>query len=406
MLVRRREGAEAEEVVCGSADILRWVDAELPGASLSPPADSPAGAAVRTFLALAEAVDAEDMAYAFGGVVTHAQVTLARLRTVKGHLTALAEDAKAEERVRDAARARAAAIEERIASWQDGAALRARVEAAVLALLDALEAALELVGSGPFAAGAQYTLADVALTVFLAHARRHAALAEHVHARRRVSLYFTEVLLPRPSFAAADVWTGARCGKVPEVVAGALTVPLRALGAAWHDHVAVPVASTRAYKAAAEAWVDIANSTRVPVEEEVKPAIAHGVDACVVRPAHAAGAALHACVLMPTIEASAVVAHGMQQHVITPCAAAAHATGEAVSGAVHRVAEMPPVRATGEAVAAVMAPVVRAGHAAGDFAGEQCARAGHACARAGAAIEVAVTPVVNGVMDATLVRIA
>jgi glutathione S-transferase len=325
VLVRTPEGEGAsQEVVAGSRAILHYVASSLPGdAVLTPPEGSAAHALMTSFLDMHDAIDAEDLAFAFGGLVTHAQVTRARVRTVAKRLAALRDDESAEAGVRDAAGARVEVLEARLARWEDSEALRAGLDAAVAALLDALQASLSHVGSGPFACGASYTLADVALTVFLAHAQRHAHVRAAVEARKQVRLYWSELVSRRTSFVTADVWTSARCGKAPEFVAVALAAPLRAFGGMWHRHVATPIASSQTYKKAATAMVDFQNDWAVPLEEEVKPAIAAGVTAT--------AKAINAAIVTPAAEVGAIVAGGLNEHVGKPVAAAASATGEFVA---------------------------------------------------------------------------
>ena len=331
VLVRTPEGG-AEEVVAGTRAILSFVDAKLPGsASLMPPAGTPARATCMGFLDLHDAVDAEDVAFAFGDVITRVQVSFARVRAELARLTAVRDDEAADAKARQAAGARVDALQTRLKRWEAPDELCAEVERRVLALLDALEAELTKVGSGPLACGAQYTLADAALTVFLAHAMRHGKLADHVRARKQVRLYYSEVASRRPSFAKADVWTGPRLGKMPELILAALAAPFLAIGALWHRHVATPIAHTAAYKAAAMALVDFHNDCRVPLEEEVKPAIAAGVTTYVVEPAQAAGDAIHVNVIAPVAEAGAAVADGVNTHVVTHVANAASATSSYVS---------------------------------------------------------------------------
>jgi glutathione S-transferase len=390
VLVRTPEGeGAAQEVVCGSRAILHHV-ASLPGdAVLTPPEGSAEHAAMTSFLDMHDAIDAEDLAFAFGGLVTHAQVTRARVRTVAKRLAALRDDEAEQAGVRDAARARVEVLEARLARWEDGEALRASLDAALLKLLDALQASLSHVGSGPFACGATYTLADVALTVFLAHAQRHAHVRAAVEERKQVRLYFSELVSRRPSFVTADVWTSARCGKAPEFMAVALAAPLKALGGMWHRHVATPIASSETYKKAATVMVDFQNDFSVPLEEEVKPAIAAGVSAT----AHA----LNAAIVTPVAEAGSVVADSLNEHVGKPVAAAACATGDFVASCARcgcarvllprsvpphhthelmrpvrlrsEVSESPTWRAASEAMGNAFAPVAAAGKATAEYVG-------------------------------------
>ncbi len=395
VLVLTPEGAAEDTVHRGSDAVLRWAAAQPGGAPLAPPPGA-AEATHRRLLELHAVFDAEDAAFALGSLVTRAQYTTVRLRAVAARLAEVRDDEHAPAEAREAARARCEALQAREKRWSDDAdGVAKRTLAAAEALLDALEEALTPVGSGPFACGVQYTTADAVCTVFLANAARHPALADALAKRPLARRYMRDCVSLRPSFVAADVWTRARAGKAPEVVATAMVGPLRALGAMLHDHVAVPIANTNAYKTAAIALIDARNDFSVPLEEEIKPAFAAGVKRYITEPAAAAGRSVHDNVIVPCGEAAQVVGAGLEVHVLAPVRTAASAAGTCIAETAQQLAESPPCRAA----SAAFAPVAEAGRSAAHAVGESCAKAG-------AAVEAHVTPIANGTFDAVLVRVA
>jgi glutathione S-transferase len=303
---------ETDEVVAGSRAIIAWVDANQPGPALTPEKGTPAAAAMEALLALHDAFDPEHCAVAFGDLITRTHVAPARNRHASLRLAKAVKGPVMHPSVRAAARAKSEDLAARAEAWKDYDGLRRDVKASVLALLDAVEAALSGVGSGPFVTGEAYTLADVVLTVFLAHVQRYGELAEEVSARPNTLRYWRDVLQARPSFAAADVWTGARPGKAVETVTGVITAPFRAAGSAIHTHVLVPISSTQTFALLATATVDMHNHMSVAFNEEFRPAFAKGMAGI--------GHALRVCVFDP-----------VHEHVLQPMAHAGAATGKYVA---------------------------------------------------------------------------
>jgi glutathione S-transferase len=319
VLVRTPEGAADDEVVAGTLEIMRFVDGWLdaPGAELTPPEGSEALAAMEALLALHEAFPADDCAMAFGDLITRTHVAPARLRYAV-RLMARNDHHVMHPTVREASRAKTAVLLARAAGWQDVDELRRLVRERVHALLDALEEALSGVGSGPFACGAQYSLADVALTVFLAQVHRYSGLTDELIARPNTHRYWL-AMQARPSFAQADIWTGARPGKAIEAVVGTVAAPFRLAGGALNDHVFMPIGRSGAYQAVATVTVDMYNHAAVTCREELLPAIQEG--------AGAAGKAIQDHVFTPVADASIYVANATNEHVLQPAARASVATG-------------------------------------------------------------------------------
>ncbi len=319
VLVRTLEGADDDEVVSGTLEIMRCVDGWLdaPGAELTPPEGSKALAAMEALLALHEAFSADDCAMAFGDLITRTHVAPARIRYAV-RLMARHDNHVMHPTVREASRAKTAMLLARAAGWQDVDELRRRVRERVHALLDALEEALSGVGSGPFACGAQYSLADVALTVFLAHVHRYSGLTDELVARPNTHRYWL-AMQARPSFAQADIWTGARPGKAIEAVVGTVAAPFRLAGGALNDHVFTPIGRSGVYQAVATVTVDMYNHAAVTCREELLPAIQEG--------AGAAGKAIQEHVFTPVADASIYVANATNEHVLQPAARASAATG-------------------------------------------------------------------------------
>ena len=318
---------EKDEVVCGSRAVAAWADANTPDGTLAllPPPGTPAAAACAALLQLHDAFDAEDAAVAFGDLITRVHIAPSRIRHAVNHLNKVAKDPVMHPEVRVAAREKQAALEARAKRWLDVDALRRDTKAAATALLDALDAALSGVGSGPFACGAAYTLADVAATVFLAHLLRFRDLADEVHSRPEVFKYYRDVLSTRPSFAAADVWTSPRPGKAVEAAAGAIAAPFRAAGGAIHKHVIKPVTATEWYANTATFVVDSHNHASVTFNEEVLPAV---VAALV-----ATRDALHEHVWRPTAAATVAGAKAFHEHVLVPTGHASVQAGHSIAAA-------------------------------------------------------------------------
>ncbi len=323
VLVRTPEGAADDEVVAGTLEIMRFVDGWLdaPGAELTPPEGSKALAAMEALLALHEAFPADDCAMAFGDLITRTHVAPARIRYAV-RLMARNDHHVMHPTVREASRAKTAVLLARAAGWQDVDELRRLVRERVHALLDALEEALSGVGSGPFACGAQYSLADVALTVFLAHVHRYSGLTDELIARPNTHRYWL-AMQARPSFAQADIWTGARPGKAIEAVVGTVAAPFRLAGGALNDHVFTPIARSGAYQAVATVTVDMYNHAAVTCREELLPAIQEG--------AGAAGKAIQEHVFTPVADASIYVANATNEHVLQPAARASVLTGRFIA---------------------------------------------------------------------------
>ncbi len=330
VLVRTPDGAAEDEVVAGTLNILRWVDAYHPtGPSLSPSEPQPARQLMEALLQLHEAFSPEDCAFAFGDLITRVHIAPARAKHAQRFIAKVIANPVMHPVVSAAAKKKMAELEACVARWADVDSLRRDVRASVLAILDALEEALSGVGSGPFACGATYTLADVLMTVFLAHISRYSTLADELASRPNTHRYWL-LLRARPSFVKADVWTGARPGKAVETVVGAVSTPFRIAGGALREHVLDPIATTTVYATIATVAIDMHNHVAVTVREELLPALAAG--------ASATGRALHKHVVTPVQGAGVAVGLATHEHVVKPAVHAALVSGKACAGFVVQTA--------------------------------------------------------------------
>ena len=420
VLVVTPEGAEEDTVVVGALAVAQWADGQ-PGSqaapvALFPPPSSPHAQPLAALLQLHDALDEDDLTFCTANglsrnlvrTTTHncAPVLVAcpaspqlsarqllpqRLRSNTARLLALASDSATPSSVADAAAKAAAVAQARAARWADlDAPLRTTVAAACTALLDALESSLSAVGSGPFAGGLEaYSFGDAVLTVFLSLMSTSALVpgALDVSARRQSSLYLG-AMKARPSYGAADVWSGPRPGKVLSILGGALAGPLSAVGTAVKA-AAAPLQESEAFQGLRAAYADMHNSVTVPLQEEVKPAA-------------------ESYIITPAYEASVAAISSVNTNVLQPVGQAAADGLGAAAGAVQRVAadvaETGPVKAVAQVV---VDPVVQAGQSASAAPAGWLAATAEATAEAmGRVQDKYLTPLATTVADTLLIRVA
>ena len=302
--MRTPDGAEEDEVVSGALAIGRWASAQT-GPALLPPPGSAECARCDALLALSEEVKTTELSYAFGG--PHSQTARS------AHLRRSAKQLGSEEmssailhpKIRVAAHARLETLVACQARLEDLERLQAEQRAFVKRYLDALEEALE---AGPLMCGEQYTLADAAATVFIARALSYSEFAETVSptARPRLWRYWSGVQ-QRPSFAGADVWMGARPGRVVSAITSAVVTPLQYAGSVVHRNVLAPVAATGAFAAVAALAVDAQNHVNVFVAEELAPTVKQAAGVVHAALHHHVVTPIHDAVLPAVAGASAVV---------------------------------------------------------------------------------------------------
>ncbi|MCB9746377.1 MAG: glutathione S-transferase family protein [Alphaproteobacteria bacterium] len=181
-----------ERTLGGSLAIARYVDAELPGPSLTPEDPSE----MERWLTDFEGISVRELSYgAIGGALPQ-QMNAMRLRVLRRQRARTPA-------LREAYDAKIADIEGFAANAADPVIVQGHRDKAD-ALLDRLETSL---AARPWVAGESYSLADVAWTVMVARLRM-LGLAP-LEGRPQLSAWYARVKA-RPSFRSADVWEVSR----------------------------------------------------------------------------------------------------------------------------------------------------------------------------------------------------
>ena len=235
MLVRTRD--DEQETASGCLEVLRAVDAWT-----VPPA--PLGridvAVKDKVLNLHEAVNVEELTFALSSAGGRA-LTLRKLRK---HATVVMSHAKAGGAHASAALARAALLNERVARWtevSDEVLVRETLTQAC-SLLDYAETVLAKSKSGAlaFVAGASWTVADAALTAFLARLQWFTETRLLLRARPALAAYWERVRI-REAFKHAHVNDSHHMGHSVDDALHSAAAPFLSIGAWVAAHPLPPL---------------------------------------------------------------------------------------------------------------------------------------------------------------------
>ncbi len=227
VLVRTRKGEE--ETAAGCLDVLRAIDAWT-----QPPA--PLGrinAAVKErVLNMHEDLDVETLTF----VLSSAGGRALTMRKLRKHARIVAQHAKDGGEAASAAAARAAVLNQRLARWTGvpEEQLVSESLAQAVTFLDyvsgVLSASKKAGAANAFVAGASWTIADAAVTAFLARCAWFPETRILVSDRPALQRYF-ERMRSRPSFAHAHVNDSHKMGHALDDALHASAIPFLASGA-------------------------------------------------------------------------------------------------------------------------------------------------------------------------------
>lgn len=210
----------SSKVVPESLDIIRFVDANLPGVPLTPRTPE-ARQRMEDFIKLHYSFEIEDL------TISYLMKTVLPMRIFKpdfaGTVPRLEAMKASHPEIQETIDRKIKQQKDRVKKLKNYEQLYDVTKPKVIHALDELEEALSS-GGGPFICGTDYSLADVLFTCLLCRAVWSKPLVEEIEDRPHVQQYW-DMVQSRPSFKSADMWLAMRPSKIGHLVASKLEQP-------------------------------------------------------------------------------------------------------------------------------------------------------------------------------------